>query len=341
MAKFFKNIGSSISKLADIINGSETENQASPQTGQSVKEAAHAASEKKVQQAPKRDDGDTQPLEEKPEEKPKKESQQPKQAVPAEPEETETDIFNNAIDKRDLAVRYLVDEFRQATGTSHSGLASLYIYVIVESENFDLTHYAWSDNTMKEQLRLSLDNAMLEAVGRKKLEIQYVTKENLPASAREVVPDILYYAFISAPVAPRQSKARITVVEGTGSLAAKEYTLDSTVKSTYHIGRGPMSRKPGAMRPNDIVVRDTDPDNEIQQRNNHVSSAHADIVASNGHFYLKALRWGCRPMGGASTKLIYDGDEHEVRDINMKYPLKDGYMIELGKEVVLVFNELT
>lgn len=322
MSAFFKSISEKVGRLADIINGTEPQET----TPASPKQEQEAHSAPKAVHNPK------------PESKPES---KPKPAPKPQPEpETPTDIFNNAIDKRNLAIRYLKDEFREVTGSSSSAIASLYVYVITDREDYDVKKYAWADNSMKEQLRLELDNAMLDGVGRRALEIRLVTMDLLPEQARCVIDGILYYSFLSAPKRQTRVRAKITVVEGTGSLAKQEYNLDSDQKTVYHIGRGPMAAKPGAYRPNDIVVRDNDPDTEIQSRNNHVSSAHADIIASNGRFYIKALKWGCRPLGGACTKLLYDGDEHEIKDASMRHPLNDGYIIELGKNVVLLYNSI-
>ncbi|MCM1348361.1 MAG: hypothetical protein NC338_03035 [Firmicutes bacterium] len=323
MKGFFNKISNSIGKLADVINGSE-----------SAEEPAKVSSEPKAPvEQPKA------PAE-KPEVKAETAKAEAAKTDPPKVEPTKEQLFNNAIDKRDRAIRYILDEFRAATGSNNSAMASLYLFVIVDREDYDIAEYAWADDTMKEQLRLQLDNAMLDAVGKRKLEIVFITKDALTSDAKTVIPDVLYYTFVNAPVTQKQVRAKISIIDGTGSLAKPEYLLDSKERKVYHIGRGPVSRKPGAMRPNDIVIRDADPDKELQGRNNYVSSAHADIVADNGHFYIKALRWGCRPLGGAATKLIYDGNEHEICDINMKYPLNDGYIIELGKEVMLMFNTL-
>lgn len=335
MAAFFKNIGSQFGKLADIING------------KNPGEEPHEVIEEQPRQTPPSE----KPAEEKPAEKPAPEKKPvekpvekpvqkpaPEKTASEKPAPTKREVFDNAIDKRDLAIRYIVKEFEEAIGANSSSIASLFVYVIVDREDYDVKRYAWADDTMKEQLRLSLDNAMLEGVGRKTLELRLVMKNELPKSAKEIVPEALYYAFVSPKKREEHVRGTITVVEGTGSLAKEVYELDSSVKKTYNIGRGPLANKPGAIRPNDIVIRDNDPDPDLQQRNNHVSSAHATIVASGGRFYLKALKWGCRPMGGSPTKLIYDDAEHEVPDTFMKYPLKDGYLIRLGNEVVLMFN---
>ncbi|MDE6323890.1 MAG: hypothetical protein K2L46_00620 [Paramuribaculum sp.] len=301
MTSFFKKIGTRINRLADVING--TASVGSVAASQPQPDAVDSAE----------DDRPT----------------------------TERELFNNAIDKRDRAIRFLVDEFRESTGSDSRLLESLYINVIVDREEFDVRHYAWADESFKKQLRLELDNAMLSAVGRKNLEIKFVTSGQLPAGAMPVVEDVLYYSFVSAPKPARHFRAVVSIIEGTGSLAKEKYILDSSDKKTYFIGRGPMANKPGAIRPNDIVIRDNDPDATLQQNNNCVSSAHAEITAGNGRFMLKACKWGCRPLGGSPTKIIYDGDEHEVMDTFMKHPLNDNYLIRLGNKVVLRFNTIT
>lgn len=250
-----------------------------------------------------------------------------------------TTIFDNAIDKRDIAVKALLNEFRQATGSTSNAIASLFIYVIVDREDYDVKKYSWADDTMKEHLRLELDNAMLEGVGRNRIEIDLITSDKLPQSSIEIIGGHLYYSFVTPHRRKEKTvRAKITVVEGTGSIDNSHYILDSEAGHVFHIGRGTLSTKPGAYRPNDIVIRSDDPDRNLQSANNHVSSAHADIVAENGNFYLKALQWGCRPMGGASTKLIHGGESHEIKDTAMKHPLHDGDLIELGRQVILLFS---
>lgn len=348
MSAFFKNLGKKIGQLADLINGNDTEDEAvvsekSPTTTEAnVKNAKtdNAGLQPETESSPGQD-SKSQPQAEPEVKQDAKTGAKPAVMEQPKKQPTERELFDNAIDKRNRAIYYLKEEFKSATGSTSSALASLYVYIIVDSEDYDVKKYAWADDTMKSQLRLELDNAMLDGIGRRCLEIRLVTIDNLPERAKEVIPDTLYYSFLAAPRKQGRARGRITVVEGTGSLARNEYILDSEIKQVYHIGRGPMANKPGAYRANDIVVRDNDPDTDLQQRNNHVSSAHADIIASNGRFFLKALKWGCRPMGGACTKLIYDDTDHEIRDTIMRHPLNDGYVIELGKQVVLMYENLS
>lgn len=272
--------------------------------------------------------------------------EEPKPAPKAKPEpkpqpQPETDaksIFNNAIDKRFQAVRTIIDEFREATGTQSAAMNSLYIYVIVDREDYNVKNYAWADDKFRSQLRTELDNALLQSIGSKSLGVKLVTMANLPGSAKPLIEETLYYSFVSAPKVAKHVKALITVQKGTGSLENDRYELDSAVKTAYNIGRSHDAARVAGAVSNDIVIRADDPDSVLQGNNNHVSSNHATITAANGQFYINARKGGCRRLGGAATKLILGEKEYELADTNMKFPLADGCIIELGKTVRLEFH---
>lgn len=301
MADLLKKLGNRINRLSDIINGNTSERQPNVLP-------------------------DTEGI---PHEKPTKASMT-----------TDMSLFDNAIDKRDVAIKALLDEFRQATGSNSSALASLYVYIIVDCEDYDVKKYAWADDTMKKHLRLSLDNALLEGIGRNKLEINLVQASQIPDNSHEVIANVLYYSFLTPKARHKHVTGLLTIMDGTGSTEQNRYRLDSETKQIYHIGRGAVSTKSGSFRRNDIIIRDNDPDKELQARNNHVSSAHADIVVYDGAFHLKACPGGCRPIGGSCTKIISDSDSRELRDTEMKHPLHDGNLIELGRQVILQFNTI-
>lgn len=249
-------------------------------------------------------------------------------------------LLDNAIDKRDRAVRLITDAMKTATGSDNEMLSDLTVHVIVRSASFDPLEYAWADEKMKSDLRLSLDNAFLEKIGSKSINIEFTTADDIQGLL-PVVDRQLYYSWGKAdetPTPPEQICARIETVEGTGSTKQPVYTLDSFNKNVYHIGRGTMSSKNGTYRKNDIVINDRDADQELQQNNNHVSSIHADIIVRDNRFYLKACPGGCRANGGSPTKIVRDETTMELRDNTMLYPLEDGDMIELGKSVLLTFS---
>ena len=116
------------------------------------------------------------------------------------------------------------------------------------------------------------------------------------------------------------------------------YILDSDKKKIYHIGRGTASRKGGKYRVNDIVIKDKEADSDLLQCNMHVSSTHADIVFKNNRYYIKAAIGGCRAIGGSPTKVVRDEKATELRDTTFLCPLEDGDIIELGKNVLLMFS---
>lgn len=268
--------------------------------------------------------------------------QQPAPAEPAAEEPTpRPSATGNAIDRRDKAVKLIVNSMAGATGTSAKMLADLTVWVAVPSKDFDPLAYAWADERMISDLRLALDNAMLEAVGSRSLVIRFDTVDRIPENARSLVENQLYVTWRSEaprPKEPAPVKARISAVESMGSLRRSEYLIDSAIKPVWHIGRGAVSPAAGSYRRNDIIIHDADPSADMQAVNNHVSSNHADIVARSGRFYIKACTGGCRSLGGSPTKLVHDDKPTEISDTATLHPLADGDLIELGKSVLLQFN---
>ena len=247
----------------------------------------------------------------------------------------------NAIDRRDKAVKLIVNSMAGATGTSAKMLADLTVWVAVPSKDFDPLDYAWADERLISDLRLALDNAMREAVGSRSIVTRFDTVDHIPENARTLVEDQLYVTWRSEAPRPKESapvKARISAVEPMGTLRQSEYLIDSAIKPVWHIGRGAVSPAAGSYRRNDIMIHDADPSAEMQKINNHVSSNHADIVARSGRFYLKACAGGCRSLGGSPTKLVHNDKPIEITDTATLHPLADGDLIELGKSVLLQFN---
>ena len=247
----------------------------------------------------------------------------------------------NAIDRRDKAVKLIVNSMAGATGTSAKMLADLTVWVAVPSKDFDPLDSAWADERLISDLRLALDNAMLEAVGSRSIVTRFDTVDHIPENARTLVEDQLYVTWRSEAPRPKESapvKARISAVEPMGTLRQSEYLIDSAIKPVWHIGRGAVSPAAGSYRRNDIMIHDADPSAEMQKINNHVSSNHADIVARSGRFYLKACAGGCRSLGGSPTKLVHNDKPIEITDTATLHPLADGDLIELGKSVLLQFN---
>ena len=134
------------------------------------------------------------------------------------------------------------------------------------------------------------------------------------------------------------NKAVLSICRGKGSMAKSSYTLDPSVKTRYRIGRGEDSTRPEySFRVNDIVIRTDDADKKVQSLNNHVSSAHADLVYQEGRFYFQVLPPGCA-VGGNITRIVRDQKPFELDNPSISYPLSDGDLIELGGAVLLEFK---
>ena len=132
--------------------------------------------------------------------------------------------------------------------------------------------------------------------------------------------------------------AAISIVNGFGTLTSAPVQLSSEQKTPYHIGRGIFSPATGIYRRNTISIKDDETDPVQKERNEHVSRAHADIIFHSGHFCLRALPGGCRAEDGASTKVVRRENAIELRDTYTYFPLEDGDLIELGKNVLLQFS---
>lgn len=170
-------------------------------------------------------------------------------------------------------------------------------------------------------------------------------REGTPPSGMAVVslskkgklnPGKVFLTFLQEGVAAK--KAELSVCMGKGSLATDPFVIDPSVKSRYRIGRGETSSRPDySYRINDIVIRTDDPDPDVQELNNHVSSAHADLVCRDDRFYLQVMPAGS-PAGGNSTRIVRDQTPVLLDQMGVDYPLNDGDLIELGQSVLLVFK---
>ncbi|MDE6536112.1 MAG: procyclic acidic repetitive family protein [Muribaculaceae bacterium] len=259
--------------------------------------------------------------------------------------ETAEQQFATAIDKRAYVINELLKKFRSSTGTDTKLMEDLVIFVVRNEEDDDMAKYDWIGKRFEDDLRRELTNAFLDRIGSKSLQIVLKPKSEIEGCI-SLIDNQVYYKWGRADVAKDDSNelpyervtASLSIIEGTGSMMKPVYTLDSDSKKIYHIGRGVASRKAGKYRVNDIVIKDKEADEELLQCNSHVSSSHADIVFKNNRFFLKASIGGCRSIGGSPTKIVRDEKATELRDTNLMYPLEDGDMIELGKNVLLIYT---
>lgn len=260
--------------------------------------------------------------------------------------ETTEQKFATAIDKRAFVINELLKKFRSSTGTDTKLMENLVIIVIRNEEDDDMAKYDWIGKRFEDDLKRELTNAFLEKIGSKSLQIILKPKSETE-DCISLIDNQVYYKWGKADTSvddkPKEIPyervvASVSIIEGTGSMMKPSYVLDSDRKKIFHIGRGVTSRKGGKYRVNDIVIKDKEADHDLLECNAHVSSTHADIVFKNNKFYIKAAIGGCRAIGGSPTKLVRDEKATELRDTNLLYPLEDGDIIELGKNVLLVYS---
>lgn len=260
--------------------------------------------------------------------------------------ETTEQKFSTAIDKRAFVIKELLKKFRDSTGADSRLIENLLIIVVRDEDEDDMIKFDWTGKRFEDDLRRELTNAFLDNIGRKSLKVVLRSKSEAETGIC-LIENQVYYKWekpeTSSTTKPKDMPyervlATLSLIEGTGSLVKSSYILDPDKKKVYHIGRGITSRKAGKYRVNDIVVKDNERDEELQQFNAHVSSAHADILFRNNKYYLKASVGGCRTTGGSPTKIVRDEKEIELRDPSLIYPLQSGDMIELGKKVLLIFS---
>lgn len=260
--------------------------------------------------------------------------------------ETTEQKFATAIDKRAFVINELLKKFRSSTGTDTKLMENLVIIVIRNEEDDDMAKYDWIGKRFEDDLKRELTNAFLEKIGSKSLQIILKPKSETE-DCISLIDNQVYYKWGKADTSvddkPKEIPyervvASVSIIKGTGSMMKPSYVLDSDRKKIFHIGRGVTSRKGGKYRVNDIVIKDKEADHDLLECNAHVSSTHADIIFKNNKFYIKAAIGGCRAIGGSPTKLVRDEKATELRDTNLLYPLEDGDIIELGKNVLLVYS---
>ena len=200
------------------------------------------------------------------------------------------------------------------------------------------------NDEFKKQLSVELDNNELNSLFDSEDYSIVISTDTTPADAIIVMPGL---AIVLTKRGGKKDeggdgkpqstgKIKISIFEGQGSLKNTEYELDSSVKEIFHIGWSRSVRAKGPIRINDVVIKDDETDAELKKLNSKVSRSHADIVWRDGRFFLKAMPSGCRPEGGAATKVFRDEKEIELLSSSMLFPLCDGDLIGLGREAVIL-----
>lgn len=142
----------------------------------------------------------------------------------------------------------------------------------------------------------------------------------------------------------KQCKARITVFGNAGSLIEEQYILSSEDMkkkniTAYNIGSGQHPETQNGYRENHIAI-DDNPLSPKVEKNKYVSRMHAHIGFSEMFgYYLQVERDGTRLMG-KRTRIFRGEEKIECDNPLAKIPLQTGDLIELGKAVVLKYEQL-
>ncbi|GAB6120560.1 FHA domain-containing protein [Dysgonomonas termitidis] len=268
----------------------------------------------------------------------------PQQEVPrAERQEKKGNNPQTATDTvtfRSNLIEAIVNKLRpQAFADKVDGYYTLY----VAGTNDDLNYQAEINKAdFLNDLLLALENANITAVA----NVPWTIKTELPpenaAGISEVMPGIrLQYVNKVAEATPAQpvhTKARVSIWHGRGSLVQNSYQLDSTKQKTYNIGRGEFNEE--TFHENHIVINDRESNPDKNELNTYVSRMHAKIVFVEGKgFCLQVLPGGSKLASNGRTRIIHGEDSSvEAQNLNVRYQLFNGDIIELGRKVLLKFE---
>ena len=154
----------------------------------------------------------------------------------------------------------------------------------------------------------------------------------------------IFLQLTSNPQTQVIKKAVIAIFGNAGSLKKEKYVLSADEMKekripAYNIGIGEFPKMHSGFRKNHIAIDDDTSSNMID-KNKFVSRTHAHIGYSDKcGFYLQVEREGTRLMGKRTR--IFRGDQIiEMDNIQVKEPLQNGDLIELGKAVVLQYTEI-
>ena len=141
-------------------------------------------------------------------------------------------------------------------------------------------------------------------------------------------------------IKPAAKKARITIVEGKGSLLKEVYLLNSEDRKRYNIGVGTLPNiKGNGFRENHIAIDDNTTSSQYEN-NKYVSRAHAYIIFSEKDGFCLQVETGGSRVHGGRTRIFRSEKTIEVDNVENYEPLQHNDIIELGKSVCLRFEEI-
>lgn len=165
----------------------------------------------------------------------------------------------------------------------------------------------------------------------RKVEIQVPA---LSVFFQEILPDAVTHDVVK--------RANVSVYGNKGSLIQPQYELSSEVLKAEHgryfnIGRGEYPDMDGkGYRQNHIAIDDV----KNLESNRFVSRAHARIGFSDKMGFYLQVEYGGSRLSGNRTRIFRGEEKIEVENTEVKVPLQNGDLIELGKAVVLKFVEI-
>lgn len=246
--------------------------------------------------------------------------------------------------RRDQLLRFIVDKLRPYQNEPETTPSGFKLCIVPENgEEEELYRVAlWDSQPGKFQKEVSRQLADNYIKLPKVWRFEYTFYS-------ELLPDCTYregnlgllVLDDSKPTGPPKG-ARVSAL--VGQTEQTDYTLDPKQKTMFCIGRGhSVQTTTGRVRTNDIVIlNDDDPafTAEKGRGNGAVSRSHASIRYDVAHQrYALLVDPGGLPSSGNKTKIFHPDDTIERADIpGMGYPLQHGDQIELGGEVVLLFE---
>ncbi|SFB91112.1 FHA domain-containing protein [Spirosoma endophyticum] len=246
--------------------------------------------------------------------------------------------------RRDQLLRFIVDKLRPYQNEPETTPSGFKLCIVPENgEEEELYRVAlWDSQPGKFQKELSrqLADNYIKLPKNWRFEYTFYSDALPDCTYREGNLGLLVLDD-SKPTGPPK-RARISAL--VGQTEQTDYTLDPAQKTMFCIGRGhSVQTTSGRVRTNDIVIlNDDDPafTAEKGRGNGAVSRSHATIrydVAQQRYALL--VDPGGLPSSGNKTKVFHPDDTIERADIpGMGYPLQHGDQIELGGEVVLLFE---
>ncbi len=246
--------------------------------------------------------------------------------------------------RRDQLLRFIVDKLRPYQNEPETAPVGIKLCIICtnpeEEELYRVALWTNQPGKFQQELNRQLADNYIKLPKNWRFEYEFYP---------DILPDCTYNLdnlglIVLDDSQPDASPVLARIVALAGQTEQIDYQLDPTQKISFCIGRGHSTQTTsGRIRTNDIVIlNDDDPGFNPQQGagNNAVSRSHATIRYDvNRRQYSLLVDAGGLPASGNKTKIFHPNDSVERADIpGMSYPLQNSDQIELGGEVILLFE---